>query len=876
MSRPLSIFLFLFCWAAPIVLYGQPVLNQTVSGQFPNTPLVEILTSIEEQISIRFAYNKKEIPLRKSFSADWDTVPIDEALTLLFTDHGIGFEYRSDQIVLFRTRVLRYTLSGYVTDRTSGEALIGANVYETRQFRGTTTNEYGFFSLTLPENSYVVQSSYTGYKLFSDTVDLVQDIDKQITLQPGTTLSAITVIADSTELKESLSDLPEAGSHEVFMEQIEQLPSLLGEQDLLKILQLYPGIQSGREGNTRLNVRGGDSGQNLILLDGVPVYNTSHLFGFFSIFNPDAINKAEVSKGGFPSRYGGRLSSVLDVRMREGNRKSFHGGISISPLAGSMYIEGPLKKEKTSFILHGRRTFLDLLISPIIDGISDSDVQARYHFADINVKINHKIASGNHLYFSIYNGLDNFRTKNAYNYTIDSRFFGETVFSSEGGWGNRIAALRWNKVVSPKLFSNTTITLSNYRFTLSNAYASASEEPDFLPYEIENEGISRIWDYGIKADFDFLPNDKHTIKFGGGYTWHNFTPGDVFTVEKVAAVADTSISNALQVESHEYFAYIEDEWQISPKLLVVAGIHLAGILVERQHYFSGQPRLSAQYIFSRNFSIKATYSRMSQFIHLLTSPDFGLPADFWVPSTAQVKPNHSNQFSAGFSLGLGKGYYLTTDLFWKNYVNLLDYQENESFFGANDNWENKVTTGKGKSYGAEILIEKKTGRLTGWLAYTLARSDRTFEAINEGREFPFRFDRRHDISLALNWKAGPKISLGAVWVYGSGDWVTIPEEHFLSLENVESGTFSSTQEPINNIAFRNNFQLPPYHRLDLSASFLKKKKRGLRTWKIGIYNAYSRNNVYTFYAETSISGGRFASQSLLGFFLPYFNYRFNF
>lgn len=770
----------------------------------------------------------------------------------------------------------KHTVNGYVKEAGSGEVLIGATVYDAKSKTGTLTNEYGFFSLSLPEGNIELIISYVGYSRGSEVLDLKADKIVTFELDPEMELETVEITAEEAE---EIHEINRMSSHTISMDKVKSLPVLLGERDVMKTIQLLPGIQSGGEGTSGLYVRGGGPDQNLILMDGVPIYNASHLFGFVSVFNGDAINYAEITKGGFPARYGGRLSSVLDIRMREGNMEKFKGEASVGIVSGKMTLEGPIIKDKTSFIVSGRRTWLDLLSLPFqayINKKKEGSTVGRYHFYDFNAKVNHKFSDNSRLFLSGYLGNDKFSFTDKSTYTTENGGQTEKPLYKDGlKWGNKMGALRWNKIISPKLFSNTTLTYTNYNFDLSSYYLNDRDEKD--PAKIEEyefKSTSNIEDWGGKIDFDFFPSANHSIKFGTGYTYHTYKPTVFQEKAKEGSTTSTQQIGAPDVFAHEAHVYFEDNIKIGSRLAINPGVHASAFMVKEELYHSIQPRFSARFLLDDKSSIKASYSKMTQFVHLLTTPSIGLPSDLWVPSTEKIKPEQSHQVAAGYARTLPKGFQISVEGYYKTMDNILEYEEGANFFTSNLAWEDNVVVGKGWSYGGEILLEKKTGKTTGWIGYTLSWTERQFEDLNFGEKYPFRYDRRHDLGMAVTHKFNDRVDVGMVYVYGTGNAVTLGLENYTPLTPNPNGY---TPPTINHIASRNNYRMPSYHRLDLAVNLHKEIKWGERTWSMGLYNAYNRQNPFIlFQREDPFTGATKLKKFSLLPILPYVTYSIKF
>lgn len=754
----------------------------------------------------------------------------------------------------------RHTISGFIKDSETGEHLIGATVLDKKTGQGTIANTYGFFSLTLDQDSVHLQISYVGYANMEERLFLGEDLEREIALQSGQFLDEVVVTAT-----ENVEVRPQMSTINVPMKQIQTAPMLMGEVDVLKTLQLLPGIQGGNEGTSGIYVRGGGPDQNLILIDGVPVYNASHLFGFFSVFNADAINNVNVIKGGFPAHYGGRLSSVIDISMKEGNNQEMKGTASIGLISSRFTLEGPIKNENTSFIFSARRTYIDLITRPIIKAQTDGDEVAGYFFQDLNAKINHRISDKDRIYLSFYGGKDKFYSRYKY-----ESFNGYTSEDEAGlKWGNVIGAVRWNHLFSKKLFANFTGTFSTYNFDIFEIYDEQYFEGDgFTRSREEIEYTSGIQDFAFKADVDFLPNPEHSIKFGSAITHHTFSPG-AFGYE--SDIERDTTFGATKTAAIELSAYVEDDMRLTSNIAINAGIHLAGFQVRDTWYSSIQPRISARYLLGNNSSVKASYSQMTQFIHLLTNSGVGLPTDLWVPATDNVKPQQSWQAAVGYAKTLGS-YEISVEGYYKEMKSLISYLDGATYFNTDDDWEEKVVSGDGDSHGVELLIQKKNGALTGWIGYTLSKTMRHFEELNNGNPFPYKYDRRHDVSVVAAYDINERVSVSGNWVYGTGNAITLPNSTFPNL-----GTSFSYFQDLEYYENRNDFRMRSYHRMDLGISFKKPKKRGERIWSLGFYNAYSRRN--PFYVDLVFNSdtrrNEFTQYSLFPI-IPYAVYKFNF
>jgi len=746
----------------------------------------------------------------------------------------------------------RYTISGYVEDADTGEKLIAANVFEPEKAKGTTTNVYGFFSLTLPKDSVYLAISYVGYETRYFRIYLDKDVNMNFALGTGAELQEIVVTADKYERVEQKTQMSQVS---VPITQIKKLPALLGEVDILKSLQLLPGVQSGGEGTSGLYVRGGSPDQNLILLDGVPVYNVSHLFGFFSVFNADAIKNVTLTKGGYPARFGGRLSSVLEINMNEGNIKEFKGTGSIGLISSRLTLEGPIWKNRTSFIVSGRRTYLDILAKPFIKNASkqeeDADFNGGYYFYDVNAKINHKFNEKDRLYASIYTGDDrfNFKLDETSDQPLNPQDYESTLSTKSGlNWGNITSALRYNHLFSNKLFSNITATYSRYKLTTDLGVNERETLNGEVVYDSDFAAryLSDVEDVSAKIDLDYLPNPSHHIRFGASATHHTFKPGalNIDITEYQSFSVDTLIGQD-NATSLDYTAYVEDEITIGQSFKANIGVHASAFVVEGETYTSVQPRVGLRYLLPGDLALKASYATMTQYLHFLTNEGLGLPTDLWLPSTERIAPEQSWQAAFGVAKTFNDQFEFSVEGYYKKMTNLISYKEGASFIDLGD-WQDKIEQGVGESYGAEFFIQKKKGKTTGWLGYTLAWTNRQFENINGGRVYPFKYDRRHDISAVVIHEFGERISASATWVYGTGNAVTLPVSKSLVYIPDNNGDYNSVE--VERPSSKNAFRMDPYHRLDIGVDFIKQKKRYKRRFTIGAYNVYNRKNPFFIYS----------------------------
>jgi len=758
----------------------------------------------------------------------------------------------------------KFTISGYIQDSKSGENLITANIFEINSNKGATSNNYGFYSLTLKKGTVNLNVSFVGYEDYNKQIDLQKDTILNFNLKPSLDLDEVVLTGKKQARIQKKTQMSQIT---IKVQDIKKIPTLLGENDVLKTLQLLPGVQGGTEGMNGVYVRGGSPDQNLIILDGVPVYNVSHLLGFLSVFNSDAIKSVSLTKGGFPARYGGRLSSVIEINMKEGNKKEFHGEGAIGILSSRFTFEGPIVKDKTSFMISGRRNYFDLIAKPFIKKEikkNGDDLDLSMYFYDLNAKVNHKFNQKHSLYLSTYLGSDVFKNDYKENDTSSNDFY-----RTKAGidWGNVITALRWNYNINSKLFANTTLTYSKFNFDFE---AGEEDKFDGEYSKFEAKYQSGIYDLAGKIDFDYIPSPDHHIRFGIGDTYHTYNPG-ALTVKGGFDEEDFNFLDKQKKQySHEYFAYVEDELRYG-KLKANIGAHASGFSIGSKKYSSFQPRVGLRYLLNNKWSLKASYATMTQYINLLTNESIGLPTDLWVPSTEQIKPQTSWQSAIGVATTIKNDIELSVEGYYKEMDNVISYKEGASFFNIEENWEDKITQGKGTAYGMEVLIQKKRGKTTGWIGYTLAWNNRQFDDINSGKEYPYKFDRRHDFEMVAIHKFSKKFHVSATWVYGTGNAISLPEATYTSFNG------DGYLTPISILGEKNSYRMPAYHRLDIGAEFIKKTSWGERAWIFGVYNTYMRSNPFYIYLGNNYETGKkeYKQISLIPL-IPSISYRFKF
>ncbi len=718
-----------------------------------------------------------------------------------------------------------FSISGSVYDASNGESLIGATVYLKEIRVGVATNQYGFFSLNAPKGKYTLVCQLTGYITYTQSIQL--NSSQSLTIKIAFDEKQLEEVEVTTKALDENVKSSQMSSVNLDMVEIKKIPAFMGEVDILKTIQLLPGVKNAGDGNTGFYVRGGGPDQNLILLDEANVYNASHLMGFFSVFNGDAIKNVNLIKGGMPAQYGGRLSAVLDINMKEGNNQNFQvdGGIGI--IASRLTIQGPIIKNKASFIVSARRTYVDILAKPWLD---KSDFKGTsYYFYDFNAKFNYIFNEKNRLFFSTYHG------KDIFDFTD-----GESDFRTRIPWGNTTASLRWNHIFNPKLFSNATAVFSNYNFNFE------AFQDDF-----EFKIMSGIRDFNFKYDLNYFPNSRHNIKAGVNYIYHIFTPTNVSAKQGETTF---DLGKVIRLYSHDAAIYISDDWDLTQNLKMNMGLRygnftqigpftrykkdMFGNINDTVFYKANEkvvnydglePRLALRYSINPRASIKASYTRNFQYIHLATISSLSLPTDVWMPCTEEIKPQIGNQYALGYFQNFGDNIFETSvEVYYKTMDNQIEYKEGaEPSANVYDNPDNAFTYGRGWAYGAEFFVKKSKGKFTGWIGYTLSWAWRQFKEINYGRDFLAKYDRRHDASLVLTYDMNKQWNFGAVWVYATGNRGTLPNGFFLY-----EGSLS------HDYGLRNSYQFVPYHRMDLNATFTPNREKKLERRKQKLIEQY--------------------------------------
>lgn len=767
----------------------------------------------------------------------------------------------------------KFTLSGYIKDGNNGENLIGATVFVKELNVGATSNEYGFYSISIPTGTYVVEYAYLGFETLSKNITLNANTTENIEL--GVSSAQLTEVVVVSEAKDQNVSNIEMSVNKLDIQTIQKMPTLLGEVEIIRSIQLLPGVSTVGEGATGFNVRGGSIDQNLVLLDEAPVYNSSHLFGFFSVFNPDAVKDVKLYKGGIPARYGGRLSSILDVRMKEGNNKKLavNGGVGL--IFSRLSVEAPIVKDKASFIVAGRRSYIDILAGPFLnDGLEGSIL----NFYDLTLKTNYNINDKNRLFLSGYFGRDNFG-------------FGEAAGFN---WGNGTATLRWNHLFNDKLFSNITLYYSDYDYEISFG-EDATNSFDWN---------AQIVNYSIKPELTYFLNPKNVLRFGGQAIIYDFEPGNAVGVSE-GEVSDVSLDKQYALEGG---VYIENEQDLGSQVKINYGLRfsLFNYLGEGrayefadapagtrrpiisfqefdqwesiQTYSNFEPRFSIRYQMTPSTSLKASYNRMAQYLHLVSNTTASTPVDVWTPSTNNIKPQLADQVALGYFQNFKNNLYeFSSEIYYKSMDNLVDYIDGADLL-LNEFLEGDLLTGKGRAYGIELMMKKNEGTFNGWVSYTLARSERLVEGVNDDDWYPSRFDQTHNLSLTAFYEPGKRWTFSSNFVLISGTPTTFPTSRFEQQGFVIPHNANNT---------RNNVRIPVYHRLDLSATLEGKKneeRRWQSQWVFSIYNVYSRRNPFSIFFRQDQNrilpaqavNTEAVRLSVIGNFIPSVSYNFKF
>ncbi len=760
-------------------------------------------------------------------------------------------------------------VSGFVRDTGSNEAIIGAVVKCLETDQNTASNNYGFYSLALPSGHYTIVFSYPGYQSDTMHMSLYKSQKVDAFMQSDESLKNSNYIPDENT---SIEGQVQPGSQQISSKKVEKLPLLLGEVDVIKAAQLLPGVKSGTEGSSGLYVRGGGRGQNLVLLDGVPVYNQNHLFGFFSTFNNDGINSLQLYKGSFPARFGGRLSSVMDVTLKDGNAEIIEGTASIGALLGRVSLNGPLSSDgRTTFAFSGRRSYIDLLIRPI-ENASQSDSfqnQTDFYFYDFNAKVSHQLDDRNRLYFSYYQSKDVLGLSSKFTDTFRGALR-ETELSTGLNWVSNTAVARYTRLQNNNIFANYAVSYTRYQIKsfadINFKSVSATTQSD---WHYKTSFVSGLQDINLLAEYDYKPSQNHHLRYGVNSTIHMFKPGQLtLDVDLGAQQEDTTRGEDQDQTTVESAIFIEDVIQINKGTKANVGLRVMNYLTNGKSYVFVEPRLALNEEIDSHWIFRMSYALNNQPIHLLANSNTGLPLDLWVPATNNIKPQSGHQFSLGFIGNLKHGFQFIGEVYYKWLRNAIDYAPGANFLAVDESWQNNVLQGRGQNYGLELFVQKQLGRTTGWASYTLSYADRTIEGINSGRTYPFRYDQRHNLSTSWSYALSDRQTLGFTTVFGTGFPITIPIGQYLDLDG----------NVVYEYGGKNNYRMENYFRLDLNYVHHKKKSKlkwAKDAWfNVSIYNATARKNPFIYQISRSGPGknGLVLERVSLFQFIPSFSY----
>ncbi len=840
------IIILLFC-IININAFAQSTLSKSIDFTANNITINEALLKLSKIAETDIAFSNNFFKNQTKINLDFQGETIDNILDEILASTNIDYKQMGNRILLFKKKIQYYTISGYIEDEATGERLISATVYSPELQKGTETNEYGFYSLTLPKGAISLIYSYLGCEQQETEIDLNKSLQKNIQLKNSLTLAA--VIVNPTKQKEQIFQTQdEHYATQISTKMTAIIPDLGGEADPIRTAQMMPGIQSGADGLGGIYVRGGDSGHNLMLLDGVTVYIPYHLLGIFSIYNNNTIRSAKVLKGSFPARYGGRLASVFDVRTREGNQYKWTGQGGINLINSNALIEGPFQNGKGAVLLAGRVTHSDFLLKPFFQKtyFRRNAEELETGFYDFNVKMNYTLSEKDRLYLSVYRGADIMQSSSEYEDEDDEIFEEDEI---QLNWSNSIAALRWNHLYNDKLFSNTTLMYSifNYEYTvLEEIKSNRGERPEEILY-IDNRSTNG--DFGLKTDFDFLPSAVHRLRFGAGISFRQFVPDITFFDELDEELDDfdddfriddfDELIEGKLTRATESYAYFEDQINLHNKWRFDIGLRASAFLQDEQTYANLEPRLVANYKINPSIGLHTSLSRMVQYLHLVSNSTVRLPNDLWVPSDEDILPEEAWQTELGLSINPSSQTHFTIDAYYKWMENLYSYPDfydfKEDDFETDDFGEFLVA-GNGEAFGVEFSLKHDSEKMGGYLSYAFTESTRQFEKINLEQPFPHAYDQPHQVKIFLYRKFGERFHAGLNWVFNTANPIQFIQP--LGSEqvnpNIETGSLSGNK----NVQRSEN-----YHRLDLSLTYKLVRPKAEHTIKLGAYNAYNRANI---------------------------------
>lgn len=865
------VLLFLFLNARMVFGQGTTPLDKSLSFAVSDKKPAEVLKLIQSKTRVHFNYKTGILPVTPIpfFSAQDEK--LSEILTRLLKPYQIEYKYFGGNSIVLKPIKKPgdhlFTLSGYVFDQSNGEKLVGATIYCNNLKKGVTTNDYGFFTLSLPEDSMQLEIRFVGYKTYRESRYLGNNSFRIYNLEPKTNLREVEI---NDESRAKSGQKPNG----FFFNQkaIKDIPAFMGEPDIIRAAQLLPGIQGVGESSGGLNVRGGGTDQNLVLLDGVPVYNIVHLFGLFSIINPGAVQSLEIVKGGFPAKYNGRLSSIFDIRLKDGNNQKLSGSLSLGLLMSSLTLQGPLIKNKSSFIVSFRRTYFDLLYRPV-KFLSSRDELNNYtgwfYFYDVNAKANYKIGNRNKISLNVFSGTDRGRITEKQSFNDSTELLDSRRHNKNIRWQTFMSSARWDHILNDKVFMVVTAGITQYSTRFEDELIwETKPKPESVYSSVRYKQTSGNSDLFLKTLFEINKFKDHDLNAGADLIYHRFNTGTLsyLSVENTQE-KDTTIGNR-NIFSNEALVYLEDNWRVTRKLQLNPGLSFNAITVNNKTYSLLQPRINGTYHLSHNLYVGASYSKMQQNLQILPNNSIGLPVDVWIPVTTNLKPQISDQYTAGLGYHIKQGIKFSAEAYYKKMHNLVELKEGDFFIFGGYEWDKSFYTGTGNAKGLEIMMERNQGKLQGWVGYALSKSDRRFSEINNGSSFPFKYDRRHQITLFLKTPINKHWQLAGSWVYSSGSPVTIPTSAY-TLNNKTYYQFTE----------RNNIRMSDYHRMDISFTKTLIFQKSRRVWNFGAYNVYSHINPMfissSYIVNSSNSRLRFYEVGLLPL-IPFLSYEISF
>ena len=902
MIRRLCIWCFIILATLPIYLRAQSEsLSKRITINYDGPDFLVVLNQISQQTQIRFAYQSNILPSKKSFAIHITNTQAKKAIRDVLHQQGLDYTVNPDDILVITkwshsnhpTSDSIYNqninvVAGRITQSGTAERLVKASVFLPQLNLYQLTDEFGVFKFPIrskhgtvkPANSkpngdsLLLIVTYPGFQAYFDTLFYQRDYFLNIQMIPQLERIETTLITAKNDISRPSVKMGMSDQFNISAAKLNKMPSLLGEADVLRSLSLNPGVVSGSEGMLGMYVRGGAADQNLVMLDEVPVFNAYHLYGMFSTFNSDIVKSAQMNRGSFNAEYGGRLSSVITVQSIDGNDNQWQGNVSLGLLTNKVLFQGPIWKNRTTIAVAVRRSNFDYLTQPIVQAIfKDSNNINLYNFYDINAKLNHRFSEKSSLSFTYYAGGDKASFVEKHRVANLEKDYSQKREQSNG-WGNQIASLRWQYMPNEKTRFTAKAHLSQYDFNQHNDFSlkvnyrsdTVKKVDDYTSYNLKN-GLK---DIDLSAKIDVQMNKFLGIRFGGGYTQHTFTPGDRTLYTQIDSVKRTYQYNDKKVITPEIYSHGQIEYH-HPKIgYFDLGLRITYFgLGEKQYYVRPEPRFNYRYKVNQRTWVKASASQNIQFFHQLNNLAMGLPSDLWVPSVAGLEPSKARQSAIGMTRA-GKNYQLSSEIFYRKFYNLLEYKENAVYATSAVNWEQMVTQGNGEAKGMELLIEKTTGKLTGWASYTLMYNNRQFNQINQGKVFPSRYDRRHNINLVGIYQLSKKFTISGTWTFNTGFAYTLPSGIY------PSPTATDPYAEIYIYGNRNNARARANHRLDLSAQYVIKKKSYLQTWSFGVYNCYNRQNPFFITVAYNPQGNRSLYQLSLLPIIPHLNYQITF